>query len=634
MSEFDFLTMDRNQEIDNPPLSPEEEAQSKNSDYNFLTMNREQEIQPSSTTLAPSSGASSEMSDLYKKLGIEPKEESWSFDFGKRLEKSVQESFGAVWGGLGMLADTVGMEKARDWSLNRSKYMFEKAAEKDVVEQKFGEIKNPLDFFQWGAERLIEFAPDMVLMAAGGAGLASSATKLAATQTMKTTLKTAAKKELMQSYKTFAKEYGKKEAMELAYKKTAGKIGSMMGMSAYEGFTGAGQAYLTDVDLRGVDEASPLKAVAAGVAMAGVTALNPLNKFLSKTLTGKAFSATGKEAIEMTLGEAVEEAAQESISVFHESGVDPNKTVKEAFSDPETYKRLVESGVAGALLGGTFGAPALHAGVKADRAEQARVKREETQKKLDSYDIPSVSREEATDKATKEAMYSRLGKEDQAQAMDDMEVATQAYEPTPPEPSRETELKRQETLTSQYEPKAPPTQKSPAELSAGVFLKAGETKAEDIIKTFEQATAEYENFTKEVEDYKQKWQEKNISLKDAKEEAGRLATKMSESFNKPFSAGQRANIQTYIMNRITNTRMDDKMGGAVTLSPEASKLPTKDKVQLKKLQKEGIKVRSDVVVKETGEVMEASVDAKEAVKDVQSRSEQMKKLMDCIGYSS
>ncbi len=79
-------------------------------------------------------------------------EPEWGFDVGERVAKSAQESFGAIWSGLGAMADSVGMDGARDWAINRSNELFEEASSHDIITTQFAEISNPIDLAKFTSE--------------------------------------------------------------------------------------------------------------------------------------------------------------------------------------------------------------------------------------------------------------------------------------------------------------------------------------------------------------------------------------------------------------------------------------------------------------------------------------------------
>lgn len=280
-------------------------------------------------------------------------EDEWSWSPAQRVEASVQESFGAIWGGLGAVADTLGMDSASDWAVNRSQELFEKAADHDIVNTDFSTIRNPLDFFKWGAETITSYAPDLVLMAAGGVGAGAFASRAAGTKlghaATKGMLKKGLDKNLQKLVKDESKDWTADQMYKEAFKQTARETGALLGVSGVEGFQGAGQAFLKDLEVRGED-ASGLLALGAGTVQSAIALLNPLNKVLAGRMP------KGKSHImQMTVGEAAEEMGQEVVAVAHEGGIRPDTTFGALVSSEEGVMRLFESGVAGALLGGTFG---------------------------------------------------------------------------------------------------------------------------------------------------------------------------------------------------------------------------------------------------------------------------------------
>jgi hypothetical protein len=245
----------------------------------------------------------------------------WGFDVGERVAKSAQESFGAIWMGLGALSDSIGMEGARDWTINRSNELFDKAASHDIASTQFSEISNIVDLAKFTAEKVIEYIPDMVLMFAGGAGVGTAATKIAGTGIAKSAAKTFAKKALQKNLKAAAAKSGSSitsaAVKEAAYKATLKEMGTLTGMASFEGFQGTGQMYAQDVALRGVDEASPSAAFLGGGLQAAVAMVSPFNK----AMASMSFKKGKTEFLNMTIGEGIEEVLQGGIEKLHEAGL-------------------------------------------------------------------------------------------------------------------------------------------------------------------------------------------------------------------------------------------------------------------------------------------------------------------------
>jgi hypothetical protein len=419
-------------------------------------------------------------------FGVEPTEPEWGFDVYERISKSAQESFGAIWGGVGAMADSLGMEGARDWAINRSNELFEKAGDHDIVSTQFTEISNPIDLAKFTAEKVIEYIPDLALMFAGGAGVGTAAGKMGITTVGKGAAKTLAKKSLNKNLKTIAKRTGKdigsKEVQAAAYKTTLKELGTLAGMASFEGFQGTGQMYASDVALRGADEASAGAAAIAGVGQAAIAMVSPFNRALSNVAVKKGV----RNVAEMTIGEAVEEVAQGGIENLHEAGIDPYLTVGEIFSDPATYMELAEAGFVGALVGGAYGgAGRVVFGREGD--EDSNVVDPEDSGLVDESPTPSLTPQEQRaadfeqeliayhEKLPVPGTYSTLpqpeggvltaeGIQVEGGVLPEIPQKTAdellaEYEADVPPATREVTKRHEEALTEAYEPTVPTTQR-------------------------------------------------------------------------------------------------------------------------------------------------------------------------------
>lgn len=280
-------------------------------------------------------------------------QDDWEWRPLDRMKVSLQQSFGSLWAAGSTVADSIGWESASEWAANRAGELFEDAADEELVNIPLSEADSVGDYLQWGVNTVTSFAPDLGLMALGGIGMGTTVSKLALTGAGKKLTKDIARKGLKKNLDKVLKKYSgkvsKRQAFTEATKRTAYEMGAMAGVAGVEGSMQAGQAWLTDLEERGFD-ANPWAALGVGTASAGITLLSPVNRLLAKGPKG-----LGKNPATITLGEAGEELGQESILMAHEAGISPDTTLSDIFSSEEGVNRLIESGVAGGLLGGLFG---------------------------------------------------------------------------------------------------------------------------------------------------------------------------------------------------------------------------------------------------------------------------------------
>lgn len=289
------------------------------------------------------------------KFGDAPQfEPEWEWKPMERMEQSLKESLGSLLGASSAISKSLGADRASEYLADRSAQIFESAVNKQLVNTSFDEaLSSPIDAAKYAVELITGYAPDLLMMALGGLGAGSLAGRTATRAFPKAT-------ELMLK-KGFEKNLGKVAAegtfkgatKDVVYKeairRTARDAGALIGVSGFEGAQGAGQAFLQDREINGAN-ADPWKALAVGGAQSAISMLNPLNKLIAMGPKG-----TPVSILKMTAGEASEEMGQEIPAMMHEAGLDPNKTFEEILKSPEGRMRLIESGVAGALLGTSFG---------------------------------------------------------------------------------------------------------------------------------------------------------------------------------------------------------------------------------------------------------------------------------------
>jgi len=301
-----------------------------------------------------------------------PKEEpSWNLDVGKRFYKSTTESLGLLSGAAAALSSSLGYDKGRDFFIEKSSNLFDTAEAVDVIETSLKDIVNAKGIGNTSelvakkvAETLVEYVPTFISMFAGGAGGAQFGAKIAGkaggrelvekmlAKSFKNNLDTITANTLASGVKNVSIDELRKQAI----KATARNAGALAGMAAYEGTLEGGGMFLEDVKTRGAEAASPGAAALGGATVAGISMLSPLNRVMSSALGKQVVTKAGKRVLaEISLGEATEEVLQESVSILHKAGIDPNMTVGEAFSDEDARYRLAEAGIAGALVGTVYG---------------------------------------------------------------------------------------------------------------------------------------------------------------------------------------------------------------------------------------------------------------------------------------
>jgi hypothetical protein len=277
------------------------------------------------------------------------REPEWKWKPMERMESSIQNSFGSLWGAASAIADVAGLDKASDWAANRSAELLEKAADHDLQNTNFSDISSPIEAGQYAVELITNQVPDLVLMVAGGLGAGSLASKVAtksgaATKAVETMLHKGFTKNLKNVIKEVGADVGKDKLYKEAIRRTARDTGALIGVVGFEGAQGTGSEYIQN------DRQDPLGAIGVGIAQAAIAAFNPVNKVLA----GKLPKGKGS-FLAMTGGEAAEEMGQEIPAMMYEAGLDPNRTFGEILSSDEGINRLIESGVGGALLGSVFG---------------------------------------------------------------------------------------------------------------------------------------------------------------------------------------------------------------------------------------------------------------------------------------
>lgn len=292
--------------------------------------------------------------------------EDWEWNPMERIEASLQESFGSLWGMIGAAADampgdTKVMRGLEEFSMRRGSELMELAADHDFVKTEFKDIDlSSADGIANGAKYIAElgtsYIPDFLMMFLGGAGAGTAASKMAAKGYGKTLLEQAAKKRLKDRMEEEFKDKTFDQLDDALKRKlvreTARDIGSIAGAAGYEGAQMGGSFY------QGNQEAGGLRALGVGAGGAAIGAFSPLNRLASKLGAGRMLTKGGivKDLAVMSVGEAAEEVSQEAWTMLNEAGIDPNVTVGAMMSSEEGMMRLLESGIAGAILGGSFGA--------------------------------------------------------------------------------------------------------------------------------------------------------------------------------------------------------------------------------------------------------------------------------------
>lgn len=307
-------------------------------------------------------------------------EDEWEWRPLDRMKSGFKQSVGLLWALGSAGAEAAGADTVSEWAANKAGEWLEASEEYDLVQTSFEEAwkdKDPIEFAKWGAETLAEFLPDLGMMALGGAGAGTAAVKAGGQALTKTMLRKGLKKNIDNILKEQAfKGASTKAVYKEALKRTTYDAGAMLGVAGIEGGQVTGQTWLNDLQKRG-DDANPWAAIGAGLGAGAVTVFSPINRLLAKGPKG--FKDFTKNPLGITVGEAGEELGQELVIMAHDAGIDPNLTITELVSSDEGIMRLIESGVAGGLLGGLFGGGAKIINYK---SEQRRKQDAETLKIL------------------------------------------------------------------------------------------------------------------------------------------------------------------------------------------------------------------------------------------------------------
>lgn len=288
----------------------------------------------------------------------EPKEKEYEMKPWERIKKSTDETIGSLFGAGSALADAMGFDKAKVYAADEARAWFEKAADRDLVNTDFKEIDSPLDAAKWGYELFVEYLPDLALMALGGAGAATATAKAGSTLVGKKVVKGMFKEGFQKNYREVVKDLGTGAGRDAVYKetikRTMGNSAALLGASSVEGLQSQGTFFLDDLENRG-DEADPYRAMAVGLGTTAIAMLSPITRGVASGVAGKEIKGgIAKTAV----GEFFEESGQEAWTMAHEAGIDPNVTFEEMIKSPEGQMRLWESGVAGLVLGTSFGVAA------------------------------------------------------------------------------------------------------------------------------------------------------------------------------------------------------------------------------------------------------------------------------------
>lgn len=298
--------------------------------------------------------------------------DSWEWAPKERILESWEETVGSIFGAGSAVLGALGYDKGKEWASSKAVDWFDKAASRQIDHTTWDEAtSDPLEFGKWAAELVTSYLPDLALMFVGGAGAATTAGRLAAKQTGQKFVKSMAKGAYKRNYKELSegigKEWTKERLAKEAAKKSVRDTASLLGAASVEGAQSIGTFYLDDQEKRGED-ANPYRALGVGLGVTAISMLSPITRGVAGGVVGKLPKRI--ELGKITLGEFAEEMGQEGWTMLNEAGADPNVTFGEMASSPEGRARLWESGVAGAVLGFTFGGGAKTAFRGRERVEQ------------------------------------------------------------------------------------------------------------------------------------------------------------------------------------------------------------------------------------------------------------------------
>ena len=306
------------------------------------------------------------MNDYLAQFGAVPvsqtEDTKWELNPWERIKESWEESVGSILGAGSMVADAMGLERGSEWMASKASDWFDKAASRDLEHQNFLDIENPIDAAKWVAELFVSYLPDLALMAIGGVGLGTGASKAAATQvgqkTIKNMMKVGFEKNrnlILKAAEEAGTEMTEREVMREAAKRTIKGGASLLGSSSVEGIQEAGNFYLKDKENRGED-ANPFRSLGVGLGVSAIGMFSPITRGVAGAVaTGLPERASKISLGKMFLGEFAEEAGQEGWTMLNEAGIDPNVSFGELVSSSEGQARLWESGIAGGVLGLGFG---------------------------------------------------------------------------------------------------------------------------------------------------------------------------------------------------------------------------------------------------------------------------------------
>ena len=305
--------------------------------------------------------------DIEGAVPVQPEQE-WSLDPIERIKEGWDESVGALLGAGSMVADAMGLERGSEWLAQKAADRFERAADRDLVHTDFSQIvsdRDPVGAAKWVAELLVSYLPDLALMAVGGIGLGTGASRAAATNIGKRTVQNMLKTGFTKN-KTILKEVLKKEGksiaeedlVKMAVKQTARDFGGLLGAASVEGLQEGGNFYLKDKENRGED-ANPFRAMGVGLGVTAIGMLSPVTRGVAGAVSRGVPAKAASISLGKTFaGEFAEEMGQEGWTMLNEAGIDPNVSFADMLATPEGQMRLWESGVAGGVLGLSFGGAA------------------------------------------------------------------------------------------------------------------------------------------------------------------------------------------------------------------------------------------------------------------------------------
>ena len=297
----------------------------------------------------------------------------------RALARGVDQTQALGFGAVGTLGSLAGSKGVRNWGYTN--YLEQQDEASTYQGTEFNEISNPINAAQWGVEKLLENAPQLAsgVLTGGLAAVTSTGTKMFGSKILGNAVQGIIKKNVAKGLeRNLAKNYLRGAAMNevqqavisTAEKRAMQSLATKFGIVGTTAATESGGMWGEGME-RGFD--NPISAIALGTMAGFVEVLGGNIRIIDQIfgqkkagifskLLGKA-KKTGdpkdikllgriwREAAEQAPGEFAQEALQESLAL---ANIALNNPTFEAISK-ESLMRVLESGLAGAAVGGIMG---------------------------------------------------------------------------------------------------------------------------------------------------------------------------------------------------------------------------------------------------------------------------------------